>query len=60
MSRYIAKYMNLEKSTSSTTKSGSSSEEKPQIYIGWVQKYSTSPTPSTEGGITDMHRINQG
>ena len=37
-------------STSSTTKSGSSSGEKPQIYIGRVQKYSTSPTSYTEGG----------
>ena len=36
-------------STSSGMKSGSSSEAKPQIYNGWVQKYSTSPTPSMEG-----------
>ena len=31
--------------------------KKPQRYIGWVQKYSTSPTPTHGGSNTDMHRI---
>ena len=46
-------------SMSSTTKSGSSSEATTYIS-GWVQKYSTSPTSSTERDIKHMHRIYQG
>ena len=47
-------------STSSTTKSGSSSEEKPQYISGEYKSTQQVQPHPRRGGNTDMRRINQG